>query len=307
MIHTLTLNPALDLRMRLAHPRLGELNRAQSVALEPSGKGLNVARALARQHFPVRAVLPLGGLFGQVVEQLALGIELAAVPIAGATRCNVKVADTSSGSVTEFNAPGPTLQPTEWEAVQKSLFAPLRPGDAVVLAGSLPPGLQSDTYAELTTQLVTRGARVFLDTEGESLRIGLEARPHLIKPNREEAEHLLGTPIQATREALEAARALQAKGAERVVLSLGAEGAVFVGPEGAVLAAPPQIQPYSTVGCGDALLAGAVAGLTQGLTWAEVARQATAWAVARALVRGSEFPTLQEVQGVIGDVMVKDL
>ena len=137
--------------------------------------------------------------------------------------------------------------------------------------------------------------------------MGVEARPHLVKPNREEAEHLLGTPIRATREALEAARALQAKGPERVVLSLGAEGAVFVGPEGAVLAVPPKIQPYSTVGCGDALLAATVAGLTQGLSWAEVARQATAWAVARALVRSSQFPTVQEVQDVIGDVMVKDL
>ncbi|PZA06006.1 MULTISPECIES: 1-phosphofructokinase family hexose kinase [unclassified Meiothermus] len=304
---TLTLNPALDLKMVVQAPRLGALNRAQAMEVEPSGKGINVARALARQGIPVRAVAPLGGGFGLAIErslQATPNLELASVKIAGATRGNFKATDVETGEVTEFNAPGPTLREEERIRVEAAVLDQLEAGDLVVLSGSLPGGVGPEVYADLARRLQALGAKVLLDTGGEALRQALPARPFLVKPNRLEAEELLGWPI-GKEDALRAARHIQKLGAQHVVLSLGGEGAVFLSPREAVLAFPPRVRVRSTVGCGDALLAGVVAGILQGWPWQEVARYATALAAARAAGEGVEFPERDQTQALLGGVRLE--
>ncbi|MDX2005667.1 MAG: 1-phosphofructokinase family hexose kinase [Meiothermus sp.] len=305
MIHTLTLNPSLDMRMRYLSPRLGELNRAESVLLEPSGKGLNVARALHAQGHLVRAVLPLGGHFGRIIAESLTGFAASVIPIAGQTRCNVKVTDVQSGAVSEFNAPGPRLSAEEWAEVQAVLLEPVRPGDWAVLSGSLPPGLGHDTYALLATRLKARGALVCVDAEGEQLRQAIAAKPFLVKPNRKELEGLMGRELSSLDQLVSAARAIQQVGAEHVAVSLGGEGALYLLGDEVVRAAAPEIQVYQTMGCGDALMAGTVAGLIHGLPTLEVARQGVAWGTARALVRHTEFPSPQETGEVLGRVEVR--
>lgn len=307
---TLTLNPALDVKMRFKAPRLGELNRAQGMDVEPSGKGINVARALARQGIRVQAVAPLGGSFGLSIEQLTAtdaGLELIGVRITGSTRCNFKAIDAETGEVTEFNAPGPALTGEELERVEATLLEQLEEGDLVVLAGSLPAGTDPEAYAGLVQKIQGIGARALLDTGGEALRKALPARPFLVKPNRLEAEELLGLSIGDREDALRAARRIQELGAQRVVLSLGADGAIFLSPQEAVLALPPRVQVKSTVGCGDALLAGVVAGILQQRPWPEGARYATALAAARARSEGVEFPDLSQVEELIGGVGLEAL
>jgi len=304
-MHTLTPNPALDMRMRFINPHLGELNRAESVILEPSGKGLNVARALAQLGQPARAILPLGGLFAPIFDTVVEQVKLVKVPIGGATRCNVKVID-QEGNLTEFNAPGPTLGAEEWEKVEEALLNDVTPGDAVVLSGSLPRGVSVQRYLRLMERLRTKEARVCLDAEGESLRLGLQAQPFLVKPNRKEAQELLGQPIDTIKRAAEAARTIKTLGPELVVLSLGAKGAIFLG-EGCIYAIPPSIRPNTTTGCGDSLLAGTLAGLAQNLPWPEIARHATALAVARALAQRPIFPTPEDVKAVAGDIRIEML
>jgi 1-phosphofructokinase len=311
---TVTLNPAIDMRMRFASLQPEGLNRAQDVQLEPSGKGINVARALARQGFDVTAIALLGGPFGAMLEAQLLeqslsnqpvrGLRLLRVPIAGETRCNVKVLNLERSAVTELNAPGPTVSASELEALRQTLRREVQAGDLVVLSGSLPAGVPLATYANLIRELSGLGAKTFFDADGAALQAGLEAQPTLIKPNRLEAETLLQMEIESREDALEAARRFQTLGAQQVVLSLGADGALFVSNDQAVFAQPPTVQVQSTVGSGDALLSGVIAAQWRGLSWLETARYATAVAAARVGSISLEFPEPQEIAALLERVRV---
>ncbi len=303
---TITLNPALDMTMRFQQPQLGELNRAETVSLEPSGKGVNVSRALQAQGVVAKTILPLGGAFGAMIQDalLAAHLPLLSVPIAGQTRCNVKVIDLASGTSTEFNAPGPQIAPDELEALKVILRGAIGVDDLVVFSGSLPGDLPSGVYADLIHEVHALGARAILDADRDALRDALPARPYLIKPNRREAEALLGTTIDTNELALEAARRIQARGVAHVVLSLGADGAIFLSPTEAYLATPPQVRAHGTVGSGDALLAGAVAALVRGWSWSRTARYATAVATARTAMEGIEFPDQSQIEPYLDRVQL---
>jgi 1-phosphofructokinase len=321
---TVTLNPAIDMRMRFASLQPEGLNRAQGVELEPSGKGINVARALARQGFDVTAIALLGGPFGamleaqlleaqlleaQLLEQSisspsVLGLQLLRVPIAGKTRCNVKVLDLERSAVTELNAPGPQVNESELEDLRQTLRREVQAGDLVVLSGSLPANVAVETYANLIHELSSLGAKTFFDADGAALQAGLAAQPFLIKPNRLEAETMLNMTIQSSTDALEAAQQFQTLGAHAVVLSLGADGALFVSDTEAVFAQPPPVQVQSTVGSGDALLSGVIAAQLQSLSWLETARYATAVAAARVAAISLEFPNPTEIAALLEQVQV---
>jgi 1-phosphofructokinase family hexose kinase len=146
----------------------------------------------------------------------------------------------------------------------------------VTLSGSLPPGVQTDLYARLTAAAHRGGAAVALDTSGPALAAAVPAGPDLVKPNVEELEELAGRSLPTTDARLAAADDLRAAGVGRVVVSLGAVGALFVDAEGAVAARPPPVAVVSTVGAGDATVAGAIAALLRGDRLAGVARLATA-------------------------------
>ena len=312
---TVTLNPAIDMRMRFASLELKGLNRAEDVQLEPSGKGINVARALARQGFEVTAIALLGGPFGVMLEaqllkqsissqSISSRLHLLRVPIAGETRCNVKALDLERLAMTELNAPGPEVSASELEELQQTLRHEVRAGDLVVLSGSLPTNVPTETYANLIRELSGLGAKTYFDADGTALRSGIGAKPLLVKPNRLEAETLLKMTIKSPAEALEAARRLQTLGAQHVVLSLGADGALFVSGIEAVFAKPPTVQVQSTVGSGDALLAGVIAAQLQALSWLETARYATAVAAARVASIGPEFPAAQQIAALLERVQV---
>jgi 1-phosphofructokinase len=306
---TVTLNPAIDMRMRFERVHLETLNRAQNVQLEPSGKGINVARALARQGIEVTAVALLGGPFGamlesQLLEQSISRLRLLRVPIAGETRCNIKVLDLERSAVTELNAPGPAVSAAELEALRQTLRHEMNAGDLVVLSGSLPTGVPVETYANLLRELSHLRIQTYFDADGAALQAGLKAKPFLVKPNRPEAETLLNMRIHSRTDALEAARKFQTLGAEQVVLSLGADGGLFVSNNQAVFAQPPTVQVHSTVGSGDALLSAVVAAQLQNLSWPETARYATAVAAARVASNSLEFPAPQEIAALLERVQV---
>jgi 1-phosphofructokinase len=317
---TVTLNPAIDMRMRFAQVQLEVLNRAQTVELEPSGKGINVARALARQGFAVTAVAMLGGPFGAMLEQLlepelepgfapesTRGLRLLRIPITGETRCNIKVLDLQRSAISELNAPGPKVNETELEELRQMLRHEVNAGDLVVLSGSLPTGLPVETHANLIRELSSLGAKTYFDADGAAFQAGLAAKPFLIKPNRLEAETLLGIKIQSPPDALAAARRLQSLGAQHVVLSLGADGALFASSDESVFARPPSVQIHNTVGSGDALLSGVVAARLQNLSWSETARYASAVAAARVASSSLEFPSTAEIQNLLGYVQINSI
>ena len=215
------------------------------------------------------------------------------VRIAGQTRVGIKISDPARRETTDINYPGiaPTAQ--ELDALRQQLIELAALDHAwIVLAGSVPPGVDPAIYGELAQMFRENGQKVVLDASGEPLRHALEAAPHIVKPNIHELEDLVGRKLETREAVVEAARSFIARGTALVAISMGAEGALFVTADEVVAAKPPGIQVRSTVGAGDAMVAGIIAGQLRELPLADCARLATAFSL-DALVRGESGITSQ--------------
>ncbi|SDD44416.1 1-phosphofructokinase [Actinokineospora iranica] len=293
MIVTVTANPSVDRTVEIDGLRRGAVLRARSALLDAGGKGVNVARALAANGHRATAVLPTGGAEGLQLTALlaAAGITVVEVPIAGAVRSNITIAE-ADGTTTKLNEPGPRLSAGESARLAAATLDAAEGADWVVLCGSLPPGVPVDFYAELTTRLRAKGVRVAVDSSGAALRAALPARPDLIKPNREELADLTGRAVRTLGDVLAAARQVLDGGVPAVVASVGAEGALLLTAEGAWHAHGAVAETRSTVGAGDALLAGFLAA---GRVGPDALAAAVAWGAAAASLPGSRMPTPTEL------------
>lgn len=289
MIVTLTPNPSLDRTLQIDDLRRGEVVRATAVRVDPGGKGINVALALTLTGNPARAVVPLGGSegaqLGVAIEDS--GIELVRVPISQAVRTNITLAE-PDGTVTKINDPGPTLSDTEAAALTRSTVQAIDGAAWVAGCGSLPPGAPTDLYAALVVQARAAGARVAIDASGAALAAAVEAGPDLIKPNVHELAELTGRSLTRIGEVVDAANELHARGIETVVVSLGGDGAVLIAAGQAWQATTPPVTVRSTVGAGDALVAGLLAA---GGTGQDALRSGVAYGTAAAQLPGTQFPT----------------
>jgi len=297
MIVTITLNPSLDRTVEVDRLVRGQVIRARRTHLDPGGKGVNVTRALLANGVPSRAVVPVAGVEGQqLVELLAAEhVDAVIVPVSGRTRSNITVAE-HDGAVTKLNEPGAALTPAELELVVVRALAEAPRGGWVVLCGSLPPGAPTDHYARMATRFAQAGHRVAVDTSGPGLRAAVEAGPDLVKPNAEELAEVVGRPLRSRAEVVEAAHELRGQGARRVLVSLGAAGAVLVDDEGVTVGASYAPEPRSSVGAGDAFLAGFLAaehtarGCDEASSGRAALAQALAWGAAAVQLPGSRMP-----------------
>ncbi|WP_411563779.1 1-phosphofructokinase [Pseudomonas shirazensis] len=276
-ILTLTLNPALDITVSLDSLRAGQVNRSQAQHTHAAGKGLNVAQVLADLGHSVT----VGGFLGrdnlQPFEALIewRGFADCFVRVAGETRSNIKLVE-ANGCVTDINGQGPEVDAASRSALMRKLLQ-IAPGhDAVVVAGSLPRGIDPQWFAELLGQLKVQGLKIALDSSGEALRAGLQAAPWLVKPNTDELAEVLGHSVTGRAEQQQAASQLLASGIEHVVVSQGEHGVSWYRAGAVLHAQPPQVRVASTVGAGDSLVAGMVHGLLQGEAPAQTLRRATA-------------------------------
>lgn len=301
MIVTLTLNPSLDRTLEVGRLRRGAVQRAAQVRLDPGGKGVNVTRALLANGVDSRAVIPCGGPDGDELVRLlaAEAVAVVAVPIRGHTRSNVAVAE-ADGTVTKINEPGAALSDGEFEAVAATVQRHAGPGGWVVLCGSLPPGLPADAYARLTRRFAAAGVRVAVDTSGPALPAAAAAGPDLLKPNREELADAAGAVLGDLGDVAAAAGRLREAGAGAVLVSLGADGALLVDGDGVRLARAAPVLARSTVGAGDALLAGFLAAGARG---GAALAQAVAWGTAAVALPGSRMPGPGDIrrEGVVLD------
>ncbi|MFD7697631.1 1-phosphofructokinase [Streptomyces sp. NPDC059805] len=257
MILTVTPNPSLDRTYEVPALDRGEVIRATGERVDPGGKGVNVSRAVAAAGRRTVAVLPLGGAPGALVADLlqAQGIDVAPVPVAGATRSNIALAETD-GVLTKINAPGPELTPAEREALLDAVRTQARAADWIACCGSLPRGLAATWYADVVTRAHADGTRIALDTSGPALLEAVRARPDVVKPNAEELAQAVGRPLTTLGDALKAAGLLRELGARAVLASLGADGQLLVDGTGAWFGTAPVDAVRSNVGAGDASLAG---------------------------------------------------
>jgi len=270
-ILTLTLNPALDLTLRLPSLQPGAINRCDELRSHAAGKGLNVAQVLADLGHSLSVSGFLGRANAAPFERLmqARGFHDLFVRVPGETRSNIKLAE-ADGRITDLNGPGPQVEAEHLQRLEEELQPLLVGHDAVVVAGSLPRGVTTQWFASLLRRIKASGIPLVVDSSGAALHAALDVVPWLIKPNEEELREACGNDLPA------AITRLRGQGIEHVLLSRGADGVEWHGPGIALRAVPPRVEVASTVGAGDSLLAASLHGLLQGWPAERTLRLATA-------------------------------
>jgi 1-phosphofructokinase family hexose kinase len=306
-IATLTLNPAIDQSVAIPGFTAGAVNRVDWERSDPGGKGVNAASFLSELGFRVTVTGFLGRDNSAVFEALFRdqGLQDRFVRLPGNTRVNVKIIDEAQHRITDINFPGLTAGGNDLANLRDALLALVTDHQWFVLSGSLPTGVPVGFYAELVGLLKGAGKRVVLDTSGEPLREAIAAAPFVIKPNVAELEESLGVSLPSRGAVIEAARSLVKAGIERVVVSMGQDGALFVSAQECLLALPPTVQVKSTVGAGDAMVAGFVAASIRGGSLADAARLATATAVGALTQLGPRLPPPQTLASLVQQVTVQ--
>ena len=275
-------NPALDRRVRLGELRVGEVNRATSAVMMPGGKSAHVAMTAVALGARAVWVGFSGGSTGDENEAglARMGIEVRPVRVSGATRVNIEAIE-ESGRITEILEPGPTISAAEREAMLLECEQGFRGGwksAVVVISGSLPQGIETGFYVEIIRMARAAGVRVFLDASGAALRDAIGAGPDFVKPNRSEAEALLGEDFAGEAGAVRATTALIHRGARAAAVTMGAGGLAWKEAKDSDVwvATPPKLKVISTVGSGDATMGGFAFAAATGLSGEEAVRLATA-------------------------------
>lgn len=309
----LSANPAIDRRIRLTSLVLGATNRSTGADAAAGGKAAHVA--IAAQALGSQPAW-LGFLGGAGSEEFAalfrkLGIDFVAVRTAKATRTNLELVE-RSGRITEILEPGDAPPQTN----RNEMLTTLRHGlerkwrnAVVVISGSLPHGLPPNFYKALIGVAKESGSRVFLDTSGDALRVSLGARPAFVKPNLEETEKLLGRRLRDLRAVVNAAHELIRRGAESASISLGAKGLVWIEcPHGPVwYARPPRVKGISSVGSGDAAMAGFALAASGGMKGEPALRLAVACGAANCLARSPGHILRKHVDALIPRVEIRNI
>ncbi|ENM5834908.1 1-phosphofructokinase [Vibrio metoecus] len=274
---TITLNPALDLTGSMNQLNVGSVSLVEQSSLHAAGKGVNVAKVLSELGADVTVTGFLGRdnqeLFCQLFNQLGVRDEF--IRIDGATRINVKLVE-HNGAVSDINFPGITVTQADIDAFEATLLRLAQDHDYFVLAGSLPKGISPQRCAGWISQLRSMNKKVLFDSSREALMVGLEARPWLIKPNDEELSQWCGKELSTLKECQQAASQLAQKEIENIVISMGANGVMWLNENEWLHAKPPKMQVVSTVGAGDTLVAGLCWGHMQHMEKDDLLRFATA-------------------------------
>ncbi|HOW76768.1 MAG TPA: 1-phosphofructokinase [Candidatus Contendobacter sp.] len=309
---TVALNPALDQTIEIASLQVGAVNRAVRMQVDVGGKAINVASCLADFGVSAAVAGQLGRdnavLFDELFQRKQIANHCCFLD--GLTRINTKLVDTVSGETTDLNMPGPELTPEAAAALLDEVLERLdrlvEHADWVVLSGSLPPGMPVEAYATITQRAQAAGAAVLLDTSGAPLKAALAAGPRLVKPNRHELAELVNRPLDTLDAVVAAGREVlnSVSAPEQVVVSLGGEGALFLTRYDALLAHPISVAVTSTVGAGDAMVAGLVAAHLEGRSLTETAQLATAFAAAKLTRLGPHLPPPDEVRALARQVTV---
>lgn len=302
---TVALNAAVDTSYIFDGFAVGEIHTVAELQRVAGGKANNVARVLKLLGAPVVATGFAGGGAGAFIQEdlRRHGIAAEYEEIPGESRTCLAMVDRVGGTLTEVREKGPAVPPEAAEAFLGRYERLLDGARAVVISGSLPPGISPDFYGKLVSRARDRGVVTVLDTSGAALKAALGAGPDLVKPNRDELAGFLGSSVVA--DPLEAARSMMTAGAKAVAVSLGKEGLVYIGPEGTWRVKPPAVEAVNTVGSGDSLVAGFTAGLLRGLPVPEALRLGVACGTANALTKGVASPRAEDIERILDQVTVK--
>jgi 1-phosphofructokinase family hexose kinase len=312
VIVTVTLNAALDRTLTVPNFQRGQRHRASQGLMLAGGKGINIARALKRLGVPVVATGLVGGRTGtRIVEELTgEAILNDFVRIEDESRTSTAVVDPTAPTYTEINEWGPAVRPEELEMLFEKLKYLARGADAVVFAGSLPRDVDEGFYAEAIRDLNRRGLQTVLDSEGQPLRLGVQAEPFLVSPNQGEAEGLVGQEFNDDDDFMLGLDAIAELGARNVLVTQDSGCFALLREEREVhrfRARSPQVELVSAVGSGDVLLAAYLSARLDGKGYEEALRIAVATGTASTLEVGAGRFEPREVGRLVNAVDVREL
>ncbi|MBU0935190.1 MAG: 1-phosphofructokinase [Spirochaetes bacterium] len=296
MIHTVTLNPAVDRTVVVQNFQINTVNRISQVRNDAGGKGINVSKALQVLRSPSKAWGFLGGSSGLFIRTTLATMELEHffIELEEPTRTNIKIVDPVHQTHTDVNEAGPLVAAAALNQLEAELEAALLPSDILVLSGSTGNGITPNIYQRWISRFRQHGIKCILDADGDALRLGIQAGPYLVKPNIDELERLAGCRLQTpdksqldTALIIHHARNILRCGTEIVVVSLGGEGAIFVDKENAFRAWGISVDARSTVGAGDSLVAALARGIARGDSLEQLVPPAIAAGTAAAVTDGS--------------------
>lgn len=307
MVITVTLNPALDKTLVVQGFTIGAVNRVQSHREDIGGKGINVSKVLREFGVATRATGFLGqNLRAHFEKALNLrNIEHSFIPIASSTRTNIKLVDEKNHTFTDINEPGGIVTQQELDQFLKQFEGMIQQGDVIILAGGVSPGIPENIYGILTRIARDRGATVLVDAEGPLLKAAILEKPHVIKPNQMELSTLAGKPLTTDEEILQAAKELQDAGVERVLVSMGADGSIYLGRDGMYRADGLKVPVKSTVGAGDSMVAAMVYSLLKGYDDQKTLALAQGAGAASVMLEGTKACNLEQAMGLMDQAAQK--
>ncbi|WP_148867658.1 1-phosphofructokinase [Thermosediminibacter litoriperuensis] len=308
MIVTVTANPALDRTIIVKDFKIGKINRVIRSRVDAGGKGINVAKNVKALGGDAACLGFLGGDDDFIVKYLeALGIAADFTVIQNSIRVNIKLIDENSSTFTDINELGPEVNFREARAlIEKIKYWALR-ARVLVLAGSLPPGIERDFYREAILSVRDSGAKVILDAENDALKYGIEAAPYLIKPNIHELSGLVGKKLKTPEDIIAAALPLIERGVEVVSVSMGPRGSLTVTRDRAYSVPPLDVEVRSTAGAGDAMVAGFALALENGLDIRQAVKMASAAAACAVTREGTQPVDVKVFSSLIDKVRITEI
>lgn len=298
MIVTVTMNPAIDKTIELGDFEVGNLNRIKTSVLDVGGKGINVSKTINAIGGKSIATGFVGGNAGKIVASTLqeLGITTDFVEVDGETRTNTKVYSTNF-PVTELNEKGPEITQEQLDQLVEKLKGYAKQSALFVLAGSIPQGVPVDIYKTLIEIVHENGGKVILDADGELFKASLQAKPDVIKPNRDELASYANITTKITnRQLVEIANEFLDFGIDTVVVSMGKEGAAYFNRRNSLKADPIDVEVFSTVGAGDALVAGLAYSIDNEYDFREMIALSMATSAGAVTTLGTRPPSLELVE-----------
>lgn len=260
MIYTVTFNPALDYIVKVDNLTLGMVNRTAQEDIYYGGKGINVSIVLNNLGIKSTALGFIAGFTGREISDgvAAMGVESDFIALReGISRINVKI---KSQEESEINGQGPMIHDDELEMLYKKLDE-IQDGDILVLAGSIPNTLPEDIYEKIMARLQEKDIKIVVDATKDLLLNVLKYHPFMIKPNNHELGEMFGVVLKTNDEIIKYAKELQKRGARNVLISMAGDGAILVDENGETfISAPPKGTVKNSVGAGDSMVAGFIAG-----------------------------------------------
>ena len=306
MITAITLNAAIDQIYNLESLIVGGSNRVSTITQEAGGKGMNVAKVLQSSGAKVDVGGFVGGINGERIRQLlekrAISSEL--ISISGESRVCLTVLDSLKSDVTEFLESGPEISKEEWNSMLDWIRQKSKSVKWFALSGSLPKGLPTTAYSEIIQIINENGAKAVLDSSGEALKNGIEAKPFAIKPNEHEIAAILGKTSATENDLLEAGNRFVNEGIEHVCFTLGGEGAIFVNQFGYFKAEAPRVNVVNTVGSGDAFVGGLLYGFAHKEEINIAYKRAIACGSVNAMHRAIGYIDLKQVEALMEEIAI---